>query len=92
MQVMEFSSLVAVNPLEVCDFSGLRCGASLVCFSAKTSDMGSGVCQQRSGVGSMLGPVLPPLVAIESRGYLMRTENLQISLLLFFESPHAEAV
>lgn len=32
------------------------------------------------------GNVFPPLVKIESRGYLRRLKNLQTSLLLYFES------
>lgn len=44
---MEFSSLVAVNPLEVHDFSGLRCEAPLVITSQQRPQVwgGVGVCR-----------------------------------------------
>lgn len=37
-------------------------------FSTKTSDMGSGVWLQGSGIGSVLGPVHPPLGGDREQG------------------------
>lgn len=46
---MEFSSLVAVNPLEVCDFfSDLECGAPLVITSQQRTQAWGVVCVLRA--------------------------------------------
>lgn len=84
---MEFSSPVTVNPLEVCDFSGLRCGTCLVITSQQRPQTRGVVCGCRALVQDLcLHLSSLPWVEIEGRGYLMSTENLQISLLLYFES------
>lgn len=73
--------------LEVCDcFSDLSCGASPGITShgkPQAWGMHRVLCVQGPAEGSLRTLVFPPSAEVESRGYLLKTNNLQISSVFF---------